>query len=795
MKLARYILLVAVLFCTLAVQASAATQQQLDNARSKGIAWLLQKQNGDGSWQMASGLKIQPTAAALDALVNAGIKSGYPFSSAVAWLGNAEALSVDGLARQSRTLYKCGNNVDTLMKRLDTMVHSGTKTWGAYANYYASFIDTSLAVDALVVTNTTTNAKTYLATSVAFIASRQIANNSGWGYAYMEPIASQTRLVPTAQSIISLSHYKKISTSVDANISRALTWLNTQKKADGGFSDDPNASAGNVHETALAYMALNEAKLSGNAVALNSTGVINAAQNFLISKQSSDGSWGGDPLLTALAIQTMPTTVLVDTDEDGIPDVVETILGTNPNLADSRLIANNNGQSIPGVTSPTLIGTAYLNQVFSKTITVNGGTAPYTWKISSGSLPAGLSLAGGTGVISGTPTTLGTYNFSYEITDAMGISSNVAGQIAVLTIPKISVSATSYDFGNVYVSTDSRVYTFTISNVGSAPLILGQLSFNAANFKVSSNTCTGKTLQPVANCMLSVSFSPLSTGLKNVSISIPSNDPNSANTVVTLSGTGVLPVLAVVKSGTGSGVVSNGSSISCGSTCSASFMTDTVTTLTATPDSNNVFTGWSGKGCSGTGACTVTMNADKTVTATFNKNYSLNVDVSGTGGGTVTLTPPSMACNTDCSSIYVSNDQVVLTATPYEYSVFSGWTNGPCTGTGSCSLLMTANTTVTASFNKDIQHQVKFNVGSTPYYFSTIQGAYNAAASGTNIQLWGTEFTENVICGNAKTIVLQGGYNQDFSAVSGKTTLKGKLTVNSGSRLNVNNLTIEPSAP
>jgi hypothetical protein len=76
--------------------------------------------------------------------------------------------------------------------------------------------------------------------------------------------------------------------------------------------------------------------------------------------------------------------------------------------------------------------------------------------------------------------------------------------------------------------------------------------------------------------------------------------------------------LAVTKSGTGAGTVtSSPSGISCGSTCSENFSSGTVVNLTATPDSGSTFAGWSGA-CSGTGACSVTMDAAKSVSATFN---------------------------------------------------------------------------------------------------------------------------------------------------------------------------------
>jgi uncharacterized repeat protein (TIGR02543 family) len=42
--------------------------------------------------------------------------------------------------------------------------------------------------------------------------------------------------------------------------------------------------------------------------------------------------------------------------------------------------------------------------------------------------------------------------------------------------------------------------------------------------------------------------------------------------------------------------------------------------LTASPSEGSTFAGWSGSGCSGTGTCTVTMDVDKSVTASFNPN-------------------------------------------------------------------------------------------------------------------------------------------------------------------------------
>ncbi len=75
--------------------------------------------------------------------------------------------------------------------------------------------------------------------------------------------------------------------------------------------------------------------------------------------------------------------------------------------------------------------------------------------------------------------------------------------------------------------------------------------------------------------------------------------------------------LTVAKAGTGSGTVtSSPAGINCGTDCTEDYPAGTSVTLTAKPAVGSVFTGWSGA-CTGTGACNLTMNAAKSVTATF----------------------------------------------------------------------------------------------------------------------------------------------------------------------------------
>ena len=154
------------------------------------------------------------------------------------------------------------------------------------------------------------------------------------------------------------------------------------------------------------------------------------------------------------------------------------------------------------------------------------------------------------------------------------------------------------------------------------------------------------------------------------------------------------------KAGTGSGTVtSSPAGINCGADCSENYSSGTNVTLTAASAVGSTFSGWSGGGCSGTGTCVVTMNSAKTVSATFTLNtYALTVSKVGAGSGTVTSSPAGITCGADCGENYSSGTTVTLTAAPQAGSSFAGW-SGACTGTGTCTVTMSAARSVTASFN------------------------------------------------------------------------------------------------
>jgi hypothetical protein len=85
----------------------------------------------------------------------------------------------------------------------------------------------------------------------------------------------------------------------------------------------------------------------------------------------------------------------------------------------------------------------------------------------------------------------------------------------------------------------------------------------------------------------------------------------------------------------------------------------------------------------------------------YDPKPTLDVSKSGTGSGTVTSSPPGIDCGSDCSEQYVfgtSLTNVKLVAAAAAGSTFAGW-SGACSGTGTCSVPMSASRSVTATFN------------------------------------------------------------------------------------------------
>ena len=151
---------------------------------------------------------------------------------------------------------------------------------------------------------------------------------------------------------------------------------------------------------------------------------------------------------------------------------------------------------------------------------------------------------------------------------------------------------------------------------------------------------------------------------------------------------------------TGSGIVtSQPAGINCGSDCSEAYPANALVTLTAIPNANQSFSGWTGS-CAGASSCIVTMNQVNSVTATFMPitagQFTLTASV--TGNGRVTSNPVGIDCGVTCAVAFNANTSVTLTALPALGQVFNGW-SGACSGSQlNCVLQLSQARSAQAAF-------------------------------------------------------------------------------------------------
>ena len=139
----------------------------------------------------------------------------------------------------------------------------------------------------------------------------------------------------------------------------------------------------------------------------------------------------------------------------------------------------------PSVTT-TSLSVALKNVGYSQALTATG-TAPITWSLSSGSLPAGLTLASYTGLISGTPTASGVFGFTLRASNASGSASralsltvNVSASISTKSLPDAVMGAA---YSQTLTATGTDPITWGIIS-GALP---GGLSLNSATGVISGN--------------------------------------------------------------------------------------------------------------------------------------------------------------------------------------------------------------------------------------------------------------------------------------------------------------------
>ncbi len=129
--------------------------------------------------------------------------------------------------------------------------------------------------------------------------------------------------------------------------------------------------------------------------------------------------------------------------------------------------------------------------------------------------------------------------------------------------------------------------------------------------------------------------------------------------------------------------------------------TDEAYGVSALPDGSSIITGvFTGTATFGTTPPLISIGSNDSFTARILPRvlFDLAVSKSGTGSGTVTSSPAGIDCGSDCSETLVDGTSVTLTATPATGSSFAGWSGAGCSGTSTCTVIMSEARAVNAEF-------------------------------------------------------------------------------------------------
>jgi beta-lactamase superfamily II metal-dependent hydrolase len=186
--------------------------------------------------------------------------------------------------------------------------------------------------------------------------------------------------------------------------------------------------------------------------------------------------------------------------------------------------------SISGALPAGIVGASYL-----QTLVGNGGTAPYTFSIASGSLPPGL-LLDSSGTVSGSPTTGGTFAVTIAVADVNACSGAAAYSIDIATAT-LTATPTTVSFGPVAVGA-SATASLTITNTSAFAVTLVTPFGLGGSAQFTIGDPVAPALAPGASTTATATFAPTAAGAATATVTIASSGGGS--TQATLSGTGRL---------------------------------------------------------------------------------------------------------------------------------------------------------------------------------------------------------------------------------------------------------------
>ncbi len=347
-----------------------------------------------------------------------------------------------------------------------------------------------------------------------------------------------------------------------------------------------------VDDDPLPSLSINDVTVvEGNSSAANAvfTVTLSAAsgQTVNVSYATADGTatQPSDYTSTSGALTFTPgqttRTITVPVIGELVPEANETFFvnlsgANNATISDNQGVGTITNDDVPVTVNPASVPNATVAAAYSQTLTASGGTAPYSFLVTPGSLPAGLTLTSG-GVLSGTPTAGGSFNFTVTATDSSGFTGTRSYTLvvdpAIITLPATTLAngtlgvaltraitaATGGTAPRTYAVTGGALPTSLTFNTNSGaisgtPSVLG--TFNFTITATDSSTGTGPYTASRAYSMTIVNVPPVATD------STATVAYNAAATAVTLTlSGGAATAVAIGTAPTHGTAIATGTSI------------------------------------------------------------------------------------------------------------------------------------------------------------------------------------------------------------------------------------------
>ena len=425
----------------------------------------------------------------------------------------------------------------------------------------------------------------------------------------------------------------------------------------------------------------------------------------------------------------------------------------------------------PLTLSPASLNNPTVGSAFSQTISASGGNGSYSYSVTAGALPAGLSLNSSTGVLSGTPTAGGSFSFTIKATDTASLSGSKAYSVTVAA-PTLSFSPATLTAGTV-----GSAYSQSISgNGGTAPYgsyivktgaLPAGLSLSSSGVVSGTPTAGGTFTFTVQGTDSSTGSGPYSATSSTISLTIAA--PTLSFTPATLTGGTVGAAYSQPISGSG-GTAPYGSFALASGSLPPGLSLAAGGTLSGTPTAAGTYTFTVSAQDSSTGSGPYT-GTSSTISLTI-------------GAPTLSLSPASVPAAARGSAF----SQTFSTSggtSPYSYSITAG--SLPAGLTLSSGGVLSGTPTADGSFSFTVT--ATDSSGGTQYstsqaYSLTVNpplAVANAVSATVAFNSSNNTITLNITGGTAASVAVASGPSHGTATASGTSITYTPTTGYSGS--------------